>query len=89
MIDNAYLIVDETAVRDNTKLFRSSLKDKTQVIAVIKANGYGLGLTELAHLCESMGIEMLAVLDVNQGKTLRDAGIKSPILLLGKFLIFT
>ena len=86
MIDNAYLIVDETAVRENTILFRSSLKENTQVIAVIKANGYGLGLIELAHLCESMGIEILAVLDVNQGKTLRDAGITSPILLLGAVL---
>lgn len=86
MIDNAYLIVDEIAIRENTKLFRSQLKEKTQVIAVIKANGYGLGLTQVAHLCESMGIEILAVLDVNQGKALRDAGITRPILLLGAVL---
>ncbi len=86
MIDNAYLIVDECAVKDNTKLFRMSLNEKTQVIAVIKANGYGLGLIQVAHLCESMGIEILAVLDVNQGKALRDAGISIPILLLGAVL---
>lgn len=86
MIENASLIVDESAVRANTELLRSSLNPNTKIISVIKANGYGLGLVQVAHLCESMGIDILAVLDVQQARDLRESGITSPILLLGAVL---
>lgn len=86
MIDNSALIVDKEAVLHNTALLRKTLKDTTKIISVIKANGYGLGIVEIAHVCEEMNIDILAVLDVEQGKQLRDAGIKSPILLLGAVL---
>ena len=40
MIDNAYLIVDETAVIQNTKLFRESLKENTPKIRILDMNIY-------------------------------------------------
>lgn len=86
MIENSALIVDKKAVIDNTELLRSNLNPNTKIISVIKANGYGLGLVQVAELCEEMGIDILAVLDVEQARDLREAGIKSPILLLGAVL---
>lgn len=86
MKSNAYLEVDSKAIQDNTDLFRSALNDSTKIISVIKANGYGLGMVQIAKLQETMGIDIFAVLDVEQGKILRDAGIQTPILLLGAIL---
>lgn len=86
MSPNSYLEVDTKAIKHNTDLFRKQLNPDTKIISVIKANGYGLGMVQLAHLQESMNIDLFAVLDVEQGKELRDAGIKTPILLLGAVL---
>lgn len=84
MIENVRIHVSESIVEANTSLLRSTLKPSTKIIAVIKANGYGLGLTEIAHTCEKLSIDILAVLDLPQAIALRNAGIKSPILLLGQ-----
>ncbi len=84
MIENAVVLVDESIITQNTQIFRQNhLKKDSKIIAVIKANGYGAGLVESAHLCEKLGIEALAVLDIPQGIQLRKAGIRLPILLLG------
>lgn len=84
MIENVRIIVDESVIHHNTKLLRETLKSTTKIIAVIKANGYGLGLTQLAKTCESMHIDMLAVLDLPQAIAIRNTGITMPILLLGQ-----
>lgn len=86
MKNNAYLEVDSNAIKHNTDLFRKALHDTTKIISVIKANGYGLGMVQIAQLQETMGIDMFAVLDVEQGQRLRNAGITTPILLLGAIL---
>lgn len=83
MIESVQAIVDETVILENTKLLKTTLNENTKIIAVIKANGYGLGIVEVAHTCEKLGIDILAVLDVYQAKQLRDGGITRPILLLG------
>ena len=62
------------------------LNEKSEIMAVIKANGYGAGLVESAQLCEKIGIESLAVLNVEQGIAIRKSGVKLPIVLLGACL---
>lgn len=84
MIENAAVYVDEGVITHNTEILREKyLRPNTKIIAVIKANGYGAGLIESGHLCEKLGIDALAVLDIPQGITLRKAGIQLPIILLG------
>ena len=53
------------------------------VVAVIKADAYGHGATEMAHLYENMGVKLLAVSGVDEGIELRNSGIKTPILIFG------
>jgi alanine racemase len=53
-----------------------------KIIAVIKSNAYGHGLVPIARVLEKeKNILSLAVLDIEEGLTLRNAGIKSPILI--------
>lgn len=54
------------------------------VLAVIKNNGYGLGLLNAARVLEPLAeVSGLAVVKLQEAMTLRDAGIRKPLLLLG------
>lgn len=56
------------------------------ILAVIKNNGYGMGVTEVARLLEpESAIAGVAVVKMQEAVALRDAGIKKPILLMGPF----
>jgi alanine racemase len=56
------------------------------ILAVIKNNGYGMGVTNVAQLLESQSeIFGFAVVKLHEAISLRDAGTRKPILLLGPF----
>lgn len=56
------------------------------ILAVIKNNGYGMGVTNVASLLEPQPeIFGFAVVKLHEAISLRDAGIRKPILLLGPF----
>jgi alanine racemase len=56
------------------------------ILAVIKNNGYGLGVVNAGQLLEpSPSIAGLAVVKLHEAMSLRDAGVRKPILLMGPF----
>jgi alanine racemase len=56
------------------------------ILAVIKNNGYGMGVTNVAQFLEPQPeIFGFAVVKLHEAMSLRDAGIRKPILLLGPF----
>jgi len=56
------------------------------ILAVIKNNGYGMGAVNIAQLLEPQPeIFGFAVVKLHEAFSLRDAGIRKPILLLGPF----
>ncbi len=60
--------------------------DGRPIIAVIKNNGYGLGLVEVAESLESLQhVWGFAVVKLQEAVRLREAGIEKPILLMGPF----
>ena len=60
--------------------------DSRPILAVIKNNGYGMGVTNVAQLLESQPqIFGFAVVKLHEAVSLRDAGIRKPVLLLGPF----
>ncbi len=52
-------------------------------MAVVKANAYGHGAQETAKALIQQGVPRLAVVSVNEGLELRQAGITVPIVILG------
>lgn len=60
--------------------------DPSQILTVIKADGYGHGMEAVAKLLQKEGIGFLSVSNVSEGARLRAAGIKTPILLLESIL---
>jgi alanine racemase len=71
--------VDSGALRHNLNVVRQ-WAPKSRVMAVIKANAYGHGLVAVARALEST--DAFAVARVDEGLTLRLAGIDAPTVLL-------
>ena len=69
-------------VRDNFFEIKSKVKN-TALCCVIKADGYGHGAAALANLYEELGADYFAVSNLDEGRELRESGIKTPILILG------
>lgn len=53
------------------------------VMAVVKANGYGHGMLEVARASLKAGAKWLGIATVDEALALRKAGISSPVLILG------
>ncbi|MFZ1705080.1 MAG: bifunctional UDP-N-acetylmuramoyl-tripeptide:D-alanyl-D-alanine ligase/alanine racemase [Saprospiraceae bacterium] len=76
------LETDLQAVGHNLRYYSSVLGQNTGIIAVIKASAYGSGSHELAAYLEFAKVDYLAVAYVDEGVSLRKAGIKTPIMVL-------
>lgn len=67
---------------ENYRYFRSKIEPSTRLLVLVKANAYGHGAVEFASLMEEAGADYLAVAYPVEGMELRQAGIKSPIMVL-------
>ena len=77
------LVVEKQNLKHNLKIIKEiTEKNKTKIIAVIKGNGYGLGLVEYAEFLADNGIEIFAVATVEEAIKLRKNGIKQDILMM-------
>lgn len=75
--------VDLEAIGHNLKEIRRITNPKSQIMPVVKANGYGHGAIVVSKKLLECGADRLAVGIVDEGKELREAGIDAPIVLLG------
>ena len=66
----------------NYRYFRSKLEASTKLLVLVKANAYGHGAVQFASLIEDAGADYLAVAYPIEGIELRQAGIKSPVMVL-------
>ncbi|WP_298547201.1 alanine racemase [uncultured Aquimarina sp.] len=66
----------------NYNYLRSKLKPEVKLLAVVKAAGYGSDALVMAKHLEKIGADYFAVAYVSEGIALREAGIKTLILVL-------
>ena len=76
--------IDLDAMTYNLEHIKKNLKPGTKIIAVLKADGYGHGAVPLGkRIQQDPSVWGIAVATVEEGIELREAGIISPILILG------
>jgi alanine racemase len=80
---NSWLEVDLDAVTGNVAALRKQLGAGVELIAVVKANAYGVGVEGFAPALEAAGVERFAVVWPSEALALRRLGVKAPILVLG------
>lgn len=76
------LELDLNALEHNYHYLRSKLKEDTKFLAVVKAYAYGSDAVEIGKKLVTLGVDYFAVAYVKEGVVLRNAGIKTPILVL-------
>ena len=68
----------------NYRSMRAKLPEGCRFLGVVKADSYGHGAVRVAQRLESAGADYLAVAFLTEAVQLREAGIKLPILILGR-----
>lgn len=82
--DRIWAQIDLDAVLYNMKSMRAAISEKTQMVAVLKTNGYGHGAVAIMKEMEKLSyVWGYAAATFEEAKELRENGAKKPILLLG------
>ena len=76
-----YCLIDLDAIRHNLLQVRRIIGD-AKLLAVIKADGYGHGASEIACAVEDIA-DYFAVATIDEGIRLRRKGVRRPIMILG------
>jgi alanine racemase len=77
--------ISTAAIAKNLAVIRRHIGPKPQILAVVKANAYGLGAVPVSKALAKAGADRFGVTCQNEGIELREAGIRKPILVLTGF----
>ena len=75
------VVINKDDLRYNIEKIKE-YANKSKIIAVVKTNGYGLGIVEYTEFLIDNGIDFFAVSTIEEALKLRNAGIKEKILML-------
>ncbi|MBL3549684.1 bifunctional UDP-N-acetylmuramoyl-tripeptide:D-alanyl-D-alanine ligase/alanine racemase [Chryseobacterium sp. KMC2] len=76
------LEINLNAILHNINYHKSLLKPGTKMMAMVKANAYGLGSYEISEFLQHHHIDYLGVAFADEGAELRKKGITTPIVVM-------
>ena len=79
----AWVEVDERAIEANARALQRALTPGCELMAVVKADGYGHGAVPVARSAAAGGASCFGVATLQEGVELRQAGLDQPVLVLG------
>ena len=80
----AWVEIDLSALKRNTRKFKVLLEPGVKMMCVVKSDAYGHGAERCVRAMHSAGADQFAVATVDEGVKLRQAGIEWPILVLSE-----
>ena len=81
--ERTWMEIDLDVVKKNYLEIKSKLKHGCEMLAVVKANAYGLGSVKIAQLFQEIHCPIVAVATIQEAMELRENNITIPILILG------
>ena len=81
--DRAWIEIDRQALIHNVDVIRGFLPQGCELMACVKANGFGHGLIEVSRILHEHGVCNYCVACLSEAVELRKAGIDGEILILG------
>ena len=75
--------IDLSALAHNLAELRRGLDLRCAILAIVKADGYGHGSIAVAEALSKLGVTKFGVSTIQEGATLREAGIQGTIIILG------
>ena len=76
------LEINLNSISHNLNFFKSKLANDVKIMVMVKAFGYGNGGLEIAKLLEHHKVDYLGVAFADEGISLKNGGIKLPIMVL-------
>ncbi|GGF00457.1 bifunctional UDP-N-acetylmuramoyl-tripeptide:D-alanyl-D-alanine ligase/alanine racemase [Flavobacterium limi] len=76
------LEINLNSISHNLNFFKSKLANNVKIMVMVKAFGYGNGGLEIAKLLEHHKVDYLGVAFADEGISLKNGGIKLPIMVL-------
>jgi alanine racemase len=80
-----HILVDLDKLTKNYRAIQNVVGESV-VMPILKANAYGHGLVRVGQHMQDIGAKMLGVAYLEEGILLREAGVTTPILVLGGIL---
>ncbi|TVP53566.1 MAG: alanine racemase [Gemmatimonadales bacterium] len=77
----AWVEVRGSALLRNLEAVRAAAGPSIRLIAMVKANGYGLGVEPLIRILETEPLWGYGVASVEEGRELRELGVRRPVLV--------
>src|SRR3990167_613455 len=78
-----WIEINQQALKNNYSIFRRLIGPKCLLMSVVKSNAYGHSLIDFSRATESLGVDWFGVDSIVEAESLRKAGLKKPILVLG------
>lgn len=75
--------INLAAIERNVIRLRAALEDRTELCAVVKADGYGHGAVQAAEAALAAGARQLAVATADEAAEFRAAGVGASLLVMG------
>ena len=83
LLRNTWVEIDLLQFEQNIRALKDFIGPGVKIAPVVKADAYGHGAKVVAAELERMGVEILSCAMLAEAIELRDAGIQSPILVMG------
>lgn len=77
-----YCVIDLAALRWNLRQIRAKVGAQVKILSMVKANAYGHGAPAVARALVEEGSDAFGVATLEEGVELRQAGIRTPILVV-------
>jgi len=78
---SCWLEINLDSVRDNFMAYKKMIGDEIKVMPAVKAGAYGHGIVACCKELEACGADYLGVGDISEAISLRDHGVKMPLLI--------